>query len=781
MIMSENQSLQHFVAQAKEKEKNYYWLEAADLYNEALQVVEKGEFLRKGEIQEKVGYAFYRAAMQAENVDEFRERMRQAAANYVKAKELYGMVGEQGKTPRMLCCDAMVAYVGYWITSEIPEKKRLLDECWRTAKEALKGFEETGDALEYGKTYNQLSPSANDRYFFEWSFQTREKIIREAIEYVEKTINLLSSVGDSHELARAYVKTANYLTTFSYYFVSDMDEKERYRQKSLDYWQKASELSEETAFLELLTMSGGGLDWSTDETFVYYEKALGYAKKTRDKYMIGNALDMLAYAALWKGMGIEDPDKRTEVFNRGLQYAKDAKNQFSSISFTSPRAGAFWVGGPNADYYSIVGSWETDLKKKRELLEKAIIEGTHEVELAESTGYPDIVMYIHHTVSRAPLFLAQIEMNLEEKKKLLEKALEHTKKFMKLADQLEPFHYWDLGVGRNRLADIKAELSNVEKDHEARKNMLEEAVSNREHGLELCVKYCKYFEKIGELSPFSNLGWFQHTYGEMLNRLYRLTNNNEHLRRAINAFQEAAESYQKLNLTSWMAECFWKAARGYDTLGEHLKAAENFNTASDNFTSATEKIPQLKNFYQDHAVYMQAWSEIEKARHQHARQEYGTAKDHYEKAAIMHKSLKQWSYLAPNYSAWAQVENAEDLSRREQSEEALQAFEEAAKLFTETKKSLETKLREIENLDEKTMATSLIKASDQRRQYCLGRTALEEAKILDKKGDHYSSSQKYDSAAQTFEKIAQELESEQDRREFNLIISLSRLAKNDDG
>lgn len=171
---------------------------------------------------------------------------------------------------------------------------------------------------------------------------------------------------------------------------------------------------------------------------------------------------------------------------------------------------------------------------------------------------------------------------------------------------------------------------------------------------------------------------------------------------------------------------------------------------------------------------MQAWSEIEKARHHHTRQEYGTAKEHYEKAATMHKSLKQWSYLASNYSAWAQVENAEDLSRREQSEEALQAFEEAAKLFTETKKSLETKIREIENLDEKTMATNLIKASDLRREYCLGRIALEEAKILDKKGDHYSSSQKYDLAAQTFEKIAQELESEQDRKEFNLIISLSR-------
>jgi len=772
--MSEPLNVQVILRQAREQEREYNWLRASESYKKALGLVSEKDFLKIAEIYELLGYVFYRGAMQAESVNEFREGMREAVANYGKAKEFYERISEPLKTSRTLRCDAMIAYVGYWLASEVSEKKRLLDECWQRTKEALKAFEKTGDALECGKTYNQLSSSAHGTYFFEWSFQAREKLIRDAMEYGERAITLLSSVGDSHELARVYVKGAIYLTTFSYYFVSDMDEKERCHQKSLDYWQKAIELSEEAALLEVLSIPGGSPDWNVDEMLVHYEKALDCAKKTKDKYLIGTALDWLAYAASWKSMGIEDPDKRVESQEKALQYAEDAKHQFSSISFISPRGAAFWVGGPNADYYSLVGYWETNLKKKRDILEKAIIEGTHEVKLAESTGYPDIIMYIHHTVSRAPLFLAQIETNTEEKKKLLEKALEHAKEYMKLADQFEPFAYWDLGVGWNRLADIKAELSNVEKDLETRKNMLEEAVSNRDRGLQLCTKYCTYFEKIGELSMFSNLGWFQHTYGEMLNRLYRLTNNNEHLRRAIKAFQEAAESYQKLNLTSWMAECYWKAARGYDALGEHLKAAENFNTASNNYTSATEKIPQLRGFYQDHALYMQAWSEIEKAKHHHARQEYDMAKEHYEKASTMHKSLKQWSYLAPNYSAWAQVENAEDLSRREKSEEALQAFEEAAKLFSETKKSLETKLREIENLDEKTMATNLIKASDMRREYCLGRMALEEAKILDKKGDHYSSSQKYDSAAQTFEKITRELESEQDRKEFNLIISLSR-------
>jgi tetratricopeptide (TPR) repeat protein len=171
---------------------------------------------------------------------------------------------------------------------------------------------------------------------------------------------------------------------------------------------------------------------------------------------------------------------------------------------------------------------------------------------------------------------------------------------------------------------------------------------------------------------------------------------------------------------------------------------------------------------------MQAWTEIEKARHHHARQEYGLAKEHFEKAADLHKSLKKWSYLASNYFGWAQLEQAEELSRKEQTEEATKAFANAADLFIQTKRSLQAQLDKIENPDEKQFATNMVKATNTRHEYCLARTAVEEGKILDKQGDHYRSSEKYGSAAEIFEKISQTSESEQERKEFKLIIVLSK-------
>jgi hypothetical protein len=762
------------LSQAREREREYGWLGAAESYIKALGLTSEQDFSKLAEVQERIGYAFHRAAMQAEGVEEFRERMLQAVENYEKAKEFYGRLSGEGITPRMLRCEAMIAYTGYWLASNVPEKKRLLAECWQRTKDALNAFLQTRDASEFGKTYNQLSSAVDSLQALEWDFQAGEKIVKEAMEYGEQTVTQLSAFRDVSELARAYVKTAFWLARFSKYFVPDEDEKARCSQKSYDYWQKASELSEEAALLELLSVSDT-LNWNVTDSLVHlYEKALGCAKKTKDKYLIGTALDILAFASFMKSLGTDDPDKVVEYAQKALKCAEDAKQQLSSISFVSPRIGALWMGAPHAEYHWVLANWETDLSKRRDLLEQAVMYGTQGITQAEITGYPGVLLNAHHVLSKTLASLAQIETNSEKKKRLLEKALEHRNETIRLIEQIQPFFYWNLGVLWNYLADLKAELSDVEKDSESRKNMLEEAVSNKERGLELCIKEISYWEKGGDLASFGPLGRYQYSYGELLTRLYGLTNNNEHKRKAIKAFEDTAESFKKLNLACRIAECYWKAAQGCDDLGEHLKAAENFNLASNNYASAAEKIPQLKDFYHDHAVYMQAWSEIEEARHHHARQEYGLAKEHFEKAGELHKPLKQWSYLAHNYSAWAELEQAEELSRKEQDEEALQAFEKAAKLFSETKASLQIELSKIENLDEKQMATSIAKATGLRHEYCIARIALEEARILDNKGDHASSLEKYNSAAKTFEKITEALESEQDRKEIKLIVTLTR-------
>jgi len=777
--MPEPSDVESFLDQVEEREKAYDWLGAAEFYRKALSLVPEQDSSKLAEIYESLGYAFYQAAMQAESVDEFKSTMHQAVANCQRAKEFYGRLSGQEKTPRMFRCDAMTAFVGYWLATEVPEKKRLLNECWKLAKESLNGFEQAEDALEYGKTYNRLATSIVFGFALEWDFKAREKMIKEAVELGGRAIKFLSTLGDPNELAKAYAKTAVFQDAFIQYFL-DLDEQEKTREKALDYWQKAKELSEKIAVLELLSSSvqvdhesiGQGL--GIEDILTNFRKALEYANRTKDKFLIGRALDWLAYHTAWKVGEIENQDDRVKLVETVFHYSEEAKRQFSRISFTSPRGDATWIESPHTHAYIVLARNETTMKKRRGLLEKALETAPDMLRKAENSGYPELIHYAHFHFSNVLTRLAMMETNSDEKKRLLEKALLHGNEAIRLVEQLEPFDYWDRGINHSVSALTRSELAELAKDCETKKKMLEEAISDTESSEKLCAKHAAYYESRGIVSLSGNLGGGQYQLGRMLDRLFESSHDTDRLRRAAEAFARAAESFKKLSLTSRMAECYWKAAQIYDKLGEQLRAAENFEAASNNYKVAAEKIPQLKDFYQDHAIYMQAWSEIEKARHHHERQEYGSAEEHFEKAADLHKALKQWSYLMSNYLAWAKVEQAEDLSRKEQSEDAIQAFEQAAKLFDETKRSLQTQLDKIENPDEKQMAIGIVKATDERREYCIGRIALEEAKILDKKGDHYSSSQKYGSAAQTFEKITNRLEPEQDRKEFKLITTLSQ-------
>lgn len=769
--------MEEILHQAEQLENEYDWSGAAELYEKALNLLPEDDSSRKGETHEQLGYAFYRFAFQAESNDEFRQRLRQAILNYEKAKEHFQKPNEPTKTGKILRCDAMIAYMGYWLASEVPEKKRLLNECWRLTEESLKVFEGVEEASQYGRTYNQLSSSIVFAFCLEWNFQAREKLIREAVEHGERTIKFLSSSEYPSELARAYARTAFYLGVFAYSFL-DVTEKETGCQKARDTWARAKEISENVALSEMTwpvfgpteVLLGGA---ATDEALKNLGDALEYGKKTKDKFSIGCALDWLAYHTAWKRYMTEDPDEIQRLTETAMQYAEDAKQHFLPISFISPRADYFWIEAVDADHFRFLASNETDMKKKQALLEKAIVAAREGLKRAESSGYIEAIIYEHHISSFTLLDVAELEKRTQEKRAILQQAMKHREEGAKMVEQVQPFGYWNRGWMQASLARIKYRLAELSKDTPEEKNIIQEAVLDLENALRFCTTELAL---VSESAPplHSQLGGSQYRLGIWLGRLYEITNDRECLRKAVKAFGDAVEAYQIINLVSRVAECQWKTATTYDLLGEHLKAAENFTLASDNYKNAVEKIPQLKSLYQDHASYMLAWTEIEKARHHHERQEYDLAREHFMKTANIHKSLKQWSYLASNYFAWMQVEDAEDLSRKERIDEAIDDFKQADNLFNEAKKSLETQLSKIEDSDEKQMAAGLVKATDVRQEYCMARIALEQARKMDKEGDHYSSSEKYGSAAEAFEKISESAESDQERKEMKFTVNLSR-------
>ena len=166
---------------------------------------------------------------------------------------------------------------------------------------------------------------------------------------------------------------------------------------------------------------------------------------------------------------------------------------------------------------------------------------------------------------------------------------------------------------------------------------------------------------------------------------------------------------------------------------------------------------------------MQAWSEIEKAKHSHKIEEYTVSGSHYEKAAKLHMSSQLWSYLAPNYLAWANIEKAEDFSRNEKTQQAKHAFQKALQQFSHTEESIKQKLEETTTSEEKEMMQKLIESSDLRQEYCQARILLENAILLDRQGGYLQSSKNYGDASKKFITMSKNVSSEAEHKELEYL------------
>jgi KaiC/GvpD/RAD55 family RecA-like ATPase/tetratricopeptide (TPR) repeat protein len=244
--------------------------------------------------------------------------------------------------------------------------------------------------------------------------------------------------------------------------------------------------------------------------------------------------------------------------------------------------------------------------------------------------------------------------------------------------------------------------------------------------------------------------------------------------KAIQAYKQAASDYEKAEMPTHVAEAYWHTAQLTEEQGKYQETAEYYELASEAYKIAAKKIPQLEDFYTEYSLYMQAWSQIEHAKYSHSIEEYNQAKEYYKKSAEIHESTEHWSYLAPNYFAWANMEEAENLSRNEKIQQANQAFQEALQHFSNAEKSMKQKLEEITASDEKEMMRKLFESSDIKRKYCQTRMLMEEAKLLDRAGKYLQSLTKYREAAQTISEIVDKVDVEAEHKELEYLAILCR-------
>ena len=761
-------SLSEILNRAVSQEGHYDWAGAIDSYEKTFSLISERNLRDLGDILERISFAKYRSARQADNQDWFDKQMRAAVSSYERTIEILSRSQDSQARPRILRCEAMKALLTSWLTSEASDKRRLANHSWRSALDAMNAFQEAGMLHEQWKTLSQLNLSNVLASALETKCEARIALAREGLEQSEVAIENMSNDSDSTRAASSYVSAFFYIESLR--DLTDPEEFGDYGKKSHDYWNKSLSLSEPSALLELAGFGWPSLELEGLEKAIdMWRKALAYALEARDHVLIGEALYNLSYLTGQRGVIADAPTNGKILLEEALKLGLESHRHYDMVRFKSYNP-VGWPGGAEANYFLVTARYfATGPDESNFLLGKALELCPEFLRTAQETGFPEVVGYAHHVYGGTLSLLGRAQTSEEKRRLLLAQALEHRDANRRIVDEILPFHYWARGVSHIVTAELRALLADLTAGDDRRRVLAE---SVRESGE--AARFCEMDRELnGGTQQLSTLGMIQESLGDQSLLLFELTQAKTDLKRSIDAYLRASEHYGRLGISSRSAESDWKAASGFDRLAEHLMASEEFSKASEEYRAAASHFSPLKSLYHDYSIYMQAWSEIQKAKHYHARSEYGLAKDYYEKTASLHKSSQRWNHLESNYLAWAQLEGANDASKNGRSDSAVKLFEEAASLFKDTRLSLTKHFANLEG-EERSLAKDLAQAANQRVEYCKARISLEQAGVLDRAGNYVLASAKFRDAASIFRNIGRSSTSGTERNEMKLAEMLSK-------
>ena len=774
-----NSAATPILEKAKKQEKKHKWLEAARLYQEALDP-NRGFDSPIAPIWRSLGNCYSRASQQVLDSDEFKRLRNLAVEAYRKAAQLY----DDGKTSKDrsqgALCGAMAEYTSSWLTSDSSERREKLAKCFSVVSKSLRALKTSTEQSEFVQTCCSILLCLVERPYVASTSSEKLKTALEGINFINEVISLLSKSESKEEQLLAH-SAAGLQNWYAANIVEQEERRKALADNSLAHSRKALTLSKQVddPYCKAMSRWAAALAtlFFTDKialSLKYSNEMLQQGSTARDNYLAGIAYYLLAFTTDWIIKREADPDVRKKKCKEIIEYAEKA------VHYLQPVCQDLIIGETYQYYiegYISLANEEVEPEEKRTLLNKAAMIGREGLKYAVRSDSPDALASILHALSKALHFYSNLESGIDRKIELIDEALIHRKEYIKLVRKNFPSNDWVIGVGKYYQGLVEAELARLNTEKKEKIPLLETAASDMEDGVSRCKKWVA---SRPTPSIVVTTAEFEDTFGGVLNELYLLTDNKEKLNLAIEFYGDAAQKFKEADLPSRVAESYWKMARNQDQLGRYESAAQNFADAHAHYKAAAEKLHQFADFYMDYATYMDAWSEIEHAKSDHRHEQYTSAMGHYEKSANLLQQSKLWNHLSLNFYAWSRLEQAEDLSRKENDGDPIASFQQAARLFEEARKAIEnagTQLDRSEDRDEEEMSRKIAHLSYTRVEYCLGRIAVEEAKTLDGQGDHAGSSDKYAAAVRRFQRASQVMDAESDRLELKPIILLCQAWK----
>jgi DNA-binding Lrp family transcriptional regulator len=743
-------------------EKAGQWLNAAEACRQLLSL--RLEPAVRAKILKETGFCLRRAATQSSSIADFRKTMRDAREFYLRAsRELESIPEGHGESSHCrgagLICQSLDA-------ADPVERRRILNEARMNELEAFQAFVAEKNASGAIESCISLMESIVELVDIEPHGEDKRNLLQEGAKAWESFFVL--DVGVEDRVLAILYSWSSGLRYQAALLIPDADQRKASGDMALEHAQSALNhaLAGEDDYAIALSNIRSG--WAKDEFTGEVDKAeanfrdaLTHASRIGDHWLKASAEYGLCFASYWR-MSQEEDYERMKIRSKECEeQARRAIEEATLVNYGFIIAMVYALG--LAENYYNFARLEIEDQQKQENLDRAAEMARKAVEEARRSGSGIALSLSLHSLSKTLHFLATREKDQSRKRSVLREALEIRKEAIEKASEATPFFYWNLGVFHSYLALITAELAEV--DPESSIQLLEESARN----METCIELCRKDSSTWPDEQKGPIAWYLSWYGDILAKLQSRNHQQQLLKQAGSAFDEAAEIYEKLGALGNVARMKWRAARTFEDMGELPRAADSFEQASRHFELAAGKAPGLSQVYLEYSALTKAQSHAQKARLADREGENNKAAELFLKASNLLQTSSRWQIFAPFYKASSVIEYAEAASKKEELEAASDQYGQARNMLVQLEGTLEESLRAAKSEDERATIGELIEDARLRSKYCLARSELEEGKALSRRLDRSKTLEKFAKAKALFQELSNAQVSEEERNQLQIL------------
>ncbi len=705
--------------------------------------------------------------MQTDDAEDFKRRSTEAIA-------IYQEIEQEGLSDALMLGATAQAHrlrLKSMLSPEISGRRALLDEALSVQRRVVEDLQPKG-GLAWMRASNFQLLLLRDRFLLD-SGESRIALLREALNLSEQLTGRSTSPLEIDDRGEAFSFRLFFTAHASIVLKEWSNEFDQAHilGEALTLVRKTQDHRVLAALhTQLADSIAQGLAKDERELKEQIARALQTSRITGDRSLIGQALAQATSMVRWQLVAERDEEQARvwcremrELFEEGrqsLHHLLDSPSQYFL---------PFLYADLGLSHCIYATNFETDRNPRKRLIEEAVALFREGSPIARRIdGFP--MVYLGYVGAEALRNQASLEDDGQRRQELLTEAITITETCVTLIMKVMPIGLWNIGMQYVAEGSLRSDLAQQIEDPVKKKEMLVTSVDRLRVGL-TNLKSPTAWAYPGKIL---RIGQFNFRLANVLSNLFELTDDYTLVNEQLQALDEAKEAYTKGQSPARVAEALWQKARIRSQIGQHNEAAEDFSLSAESYQSASNKTPSLKELYADLSLYMLAWSQIESARAAHSHGAYGKASEAYARASSLLKSTQRWPPLGEHYVGCAALEEAEALSHEENPGLSGPAFAKAAQFFESSMTAIASWVPQILTGAETKEKARWETITAGRNRYCHTRADLEDAKVLDRRGEHASSAEKFAAVAAVLEDLSKEEEIAEGKREMNTLALICR-------